>query len=611
MNSDALNLELLKRSLRLFTKTARIKIFAVLLIQIFLSFVDLIGIAIVGLLGALTVTGIQSTQPPAGGRIESVLNILGLSDQTFQKQIAILGGLAAFLLVSRTIVSIFFTRRSLHFLSYQAAKISSDLLNKILNLSLLDLRKKSSQEILYLLTVGVNTITVGIIGTSMSIISDLFLTSLMLIGLVYVSPGMALGTLVIFAGIGMILYKLLHKRARSLGERNARLSVERNEKVLEVIRTYRESVVKGRRGYYAAHVSNIRHSLASTEAELSFMPNISKYVLEISTVMAGLLVCAFEFYYNDASRAIATLAVFLAAGSRIAPAVLRLQQGALYIRGGVGSGLPTLELIESLSDVPIQPKPSEFVDFEHNGFSPEVLIKDLTLTYPDKTEPAVNHVSLHIHPGELVAIVGPSGAGKTSLVDLLLGIIVPTSGGVNISNCSASEAIEKWPGGIAYVPQDVSIHSGSIKDNVCLGYDSKVFPSEKVWDALKFAQLEIFVSSLPDQLETQVGEFGAQLSGGQRQRLGIARAMVTKPKLLILDEATSALDGQTESALTEALQLLHGQVTTIVIAHRLSTIKSADRVIYMEAGRIIAQGTFDSVRQSVPNFDTQAQLMGL
>lgn len=611
MNSDALNLDLLKRSLRLFSKKARIKIFAVLLIQITLSFIDLVGIGVVGLLGALTVTGIQSSQPPPGGRMEAVLNLLGLSDHTFQQQIAILGSMAAILLISRTVVSIFFTRRSLHFLSHQAAKISSDMLNRILNLSLLDLRKYSSQEILYLLTVGVNTITVGIIGTSMSIVADLFLTSVMLIGLVYVSPGMALGTLVIFAGIGLLLYKLLHNRARRLGEQNAKLSVERNEKVLEVIRTYRESVVKGRRGFYADHISNIRHTLASTEAELSFMPNISKYVLEISTVLAGLLVCAFEFYFNDASRAIATLAVFLAAGSRIAPAVLRLQQGALYIRGGVGSGLPTLELIESLRDVEIRPKPSDLIDFEHAGFTPEVIIEDLSLTYPDKVDPAVKQVSLNIRPGELVALVGPSGAGKTSLVDLLLGIIVPSSGGVKISNCLISEAIEKWPGAIAYVPQDVTIHSGTVKDNVCLGYSSKTFPSDKVWDALRFAQLDGFISSLPKELETEVGEFGAQLSGGQRQRLGIARAMVTKPKLLILDEATSALDGQTESALTEALQLLHGEVTTIVIAHRLSTIKSADHVIYMESGKIIAQGTFDSVRHSVPNFDTQAQLMGL
>ena len=202
MKSDSLNIDLLKRSIRLFNRPAQLRILAVLVIQICLAFIDLVGVAIVGLLGALSVTGIQSTEPAQGGRIATVLEALGLGSRTFQEQIAILGALAAFLLVSRTLVSIFFTRRALRFLSFQAAKISSDLFRKILDLSLLELRQNSSQELLYFLTVGVNTITVGIIGTGMSIVADLFLTSLMITGLFLVSPGMALGTLFAFSGIG-------------------------------------------------------------------------------------------------------------------------------------------------------------------------------------------------------------------------------------------------------------------------------------------------------------------------------------------------------------------------------------------------------------------------
>jgi ABC-type multidrug transport system fused ATPase/permease subunit len=341
------------------------------------------------------------------------------------------------------------------------------------------------------------------------------------------------------------------------------------------------------------------------------MPNISKYVLEITTVIGGLMICSLEFYFSDASHAIATLAIFIAAGSRIAPAVLRLQQGALFVRGGVGSALPTLNLIEELRDMPIEEKSDNPIDYIHKDFSPTISINELTLVYPEKQEASVNGINLNIEPGKLVAIVGPSGAGKTSLADLLLGIIQPTSGEVLISNVPAKDAITKWPGSVAYVPQDVSIQSGTIKENVCLGYDAVTIDPDRVWDALKFAQLDEFVFNLPAQLDSEVGEFGAKLSGGQRQRLGIARAMLTRPKLLILDEATSALDGQTESALTEALQLLHGDVTVLVIAHRLSTIRSADHVLYMEKGKVIASGTFEEVRSNVVNFDEQAKLMGL
>jgi ABC-type multidrug transport system fused ATPase/permease subunit len=445
----------------------------------------------------------------------------------------------------------------------------------------------------------------------MSIAADLFLMCLMIVGLVVVSPGMAVGTFVVFSGIGYLLYRLLHKRARWLGQENATLSMERNEKVIEVIRTYRESVVKGRRDYYSEYVRNIRFSLASTEAELAFMPNISKYVLEIATVTGGLFICALEFYFNDASQAIATLAVFLAAGSRIAPAVLRLQQGALFVRGGVGSALPTLELIESLEKLPTRVQTEDELDYTHKNFSPMVEIDLLTLVYPGKEVPAVKDVNLRILPGQQIAIVGPSGAGKTSLVDLLLGIITPTSGRVLISDVIASEAILRWPGAVAYVPQDVTILSGSIKENVCLGYSPNLIDTERVWEAIRFAQLEEFVSALPAQLETQVGEFGAQLSGGQRQRLGIARALVSKPKLLILDEATSSLDGKSEADISDSINEFRGEVTTLIIAHRLSTIRTADQVIYMNKGRIEFVGTFDEVRKNVPEFDNQAKLMGL
>jgi ABC-type multidrug transport system fused ATPase/permease subunit len=236
-------------------------------------------------------------------------------------------------------------------------------------------------------------------------------------------------------------------------------------------------------------------------------------------------------------------------------------------------------------------------------------VADASAGYEDAL--VLRNVDFHVHEDQFTGIVGPSGAGKTSLVDLLLGIITPTSGRVLISDVTASEAILRWPGAVAYVPQDVTILSGSIIENVCLGYSPSAINTERVWEALRFAQLEEFVSALPAQLETQVGEFGAQLSGGQRQRLGIARAMITKPSLLVLDEATSALDGETEANISDAIQKFADGVTVIMIAHRLSTVLAADRVIYMDKGRVVAQGTFEEVRKSVPDFDRQANLMGL
>ena len=273
--------------------------------------------------------------------------------------------------------------------------------------------------------------------------------------------------------------------------------------------------------------------------------------------------------------------------------------------------MPALELIHSLSGISQIESVDDSIDIDHNGFISNIKINSITLRYENKDTIALNDVNLEIKPGKSVAIVGPSGAGKTSLVDVILGVLLPDSGSVLISGKKSLDAIATWPGAISYVPQDIKISNGSIRENVALVFPHEEITNDLVWQALDSAQLKNFVHGLPKQLDTQVGENGTKLSGGQRQRLGIARAMFTKPMLLVLDEATSSLDGQTESDISEAISNLKGTVTVIVIAHRLSTIRNSDQVIYMNGGKIIYQGTFDEVRKAVPDFDRQAELIGL
>ena len=181
-----------------------------------------------------------------------------------------------------------------------------------------------------------------------------------------------------------------------------------------------------------------------------------------------------------------------------------------------------------------------------------------------------------------------------------------------IKKCkSSNEIIENFPGLLAYVPQDVYIINGTLRENICLGYDKKEIPSEFIYDVLKKAQLSDFVESLPQKLDTYIGDNGSSLSGGQKQRLGIARALITEPRILVMDESTSSLDGETESNLTNAIISLRGQTTLILIAHRLSTVRNADKIIYIEGGKILASGSFNEVREKVPDFDKQSKLMGL
>ena len=551
----------------------------------------------------------QSRQP--GNRVDAALKILHLHNSEFQVQVAVLACLATFFLVCRTIFSALFMRRILFFLSRRGAHLSASLVSRLLSRSLIDLQKMTNQETLFSVTTGVTTVTNGVLGVAVALVSDGSLLLVMSVGLFIVDPLMALSTFLVFLCIGFLMYRLLHQRANTLGRKSADLSVKSNEKVFEVLNSYRESVVRNRRNFYAREIGKLRLEMANTDAELSFMPNISKYVIETTVVLGALIISGVQFGLRDAAHAVATLAVFLAAGSRIAPAVLRLQQGALAIRSNLGSARLTLELIDSLGESKPSEEVSDNLELVHSGFVGSIEISNVSFKYPLATETALNGIDLRIKEGSTVALVGPSGAGKTSIVDVLLGVLSPDSGKVLISGLEPSATVSRWPGAISYVPQDVIVTNGSIRENVSLGFPVSVATDELVMEALKLAQADDFVSALPMGMDTSVGDRGTKLSGGQRQRIGIARALFTRPKLLVLDEATSSLDGQTESDISQAIQGLKGSVTVVMIAHRLATVLNADQVIYMDKGRIIAQGTFEEVRRAVPDFDAQAKLMGL
>ena len=249
---------------------------------------------------------------------------------------------------------------------------------------------------------------------------------------------------------------------------------------------------------------------------------------------------------------------------------------------------------------------STFEDFDAS-----VSVDGVTLRFSGSELPALANVSVHAGPGSSLALVGPTGAGKSTLADVILGVLKPDAGRVTIGGLTPIEAVTRWPGAIAYVPQEVAMVNGSIRENVALGLPVEIIDDSRVWEALNRAHLGEFLEQNREGLDTLIGEGGMKLSGGQRQRLGVARALYTRPKLLVLDEATSALDAETEDAIVKTFQSLEGEVTTITIAHRLATIRDSDQIAYLETGHVITCGTFDEVRRSVSNFDRQAQLLGL
>lgn len=597
------------KAIQILPRSDHPRIVAITLFQIGLGFLDLLGVAAMGVLGALAVTGVQSQQP--GNRVSEVLEILGISGLSFQNQVAFLGLLAASILVFRTILSVVITKKILSFLSRRSALITSSLVARLLSQSIIKVQEKTVQETTYALTAGVTSITLGVLGSAVTVVADSSLLLIMLIGLFIVDPLIAFTTILFFGFLGLALYKIMNVRAHRLGYLNSELAVACNEKIVEVLESYRESVVRNRRDYYSRQIGAIRLRHSDVLAEMQFMPNVSKYVIESGMVVGAVFIAGAQFAMQDARHAVAALSVFLAAGTRIAPAIMRLQQSLIQIRNSMGSAMPTLEVINSLANINQIENTSDMLITNHVGFTAEIKSKAVTFTYPNKEKHALKNISFQVSAGQSIAIVGPSGAGKTTLVDVILGVLQPDNGSVLISGKIPLETIAEWPGAISYVPQDVRISNTSFRNNVALGYPTEVAVDDLVWQALEVAQLADFVRGLPQGIDTQVGERGTKISGGQRQRLGIARAVFTKPKLLVLDEATSSLDGQTEADISDSINKLKGSVTVLIVAHRLSTVRNCDQVIYMDKGEILFQGSFSQVRSAVPDFDRQAELMGL
>jgi len=599
----------IKKVLLLLDRKDRFRLFLVLIVNTMLAFLDLVGVALIGVASAILIRGLQAQQ--AGDQVSRFLELLNLDGLPQQTLLILLGGTAVFFFILKTILSVYFLRRVLRYMSIRNAQISSSLVSKMLNQPVEKISSKSIQYQIYNVTRGVERLVGDVVTSLVVIASDLVLLLVILTGLMLVDPITSVGTFFVFTGIAFLLYFLLHKRVALLNSKFAYQSIYFNQKVSEGINSFRDLFIKGGREFYVNEISKSKMQIAGYDAEIKFIPNISKYTIEISVILGIALIAGIQFYLFDSNRAIAVISVFLAASTRIAPAVIRLQQNIIQVKSGLAGAQPTFDLIEELKGVKELERVETLISTSHTDFSPRVKLSNLKFAYSEAVDEAIKDVSLEVSEGKFIAFVGPSGGGKSTLIDLILGLLPPSSGSISISGLTPVDAIKKWPGSIGYVPQDVFIENSTVKENICLGFNLDSVSDDLVWQALQLADLSDFVKGLEGQLSYRISDAGKNLSGGQRQRLGIARALLTKPRIVIFDEATSALDAETENRVAESILKLTGECTIIFIAHRLSVVRSADMIYYIDKGKIVNQGRFDELRAVNADFDNQANFMGI
>lgn len=597
----------ISQALDLLTKKDRYKLAVVCTVQVGLSFLDLLGIALMGLLGTLGVTGVQSRTP--GSRISQILETFHLDNLSFQTQAGVIGAAAAAVLILKTFLSILTTKKMLHFLSGRGAQLSVKLTEGLTTGGITLIRRFTNQEILYALNGGVNAILVGIIGSGLSLIADLVLLILIGTALFVADIVLAISTFTLFGLIALSLYIFLRVKAKQLGEENAELSVQGNESVIDLLDCFREIQLRNFQSRYLSKLELVKKKQASTVAEIAFLPSISKFIIETAVVVGGLIIGALQFLTQDASHALASISIFVAASTRITPALLRLQQSAVTFRTSEGLARKTFTLINRIDEASIQDERLSGNSIQTNSLGLE--IKSLNFSYPNASGSVLKEISFNVPTGSRCGIIGVSGAGKSTLADLIIGAIKPSSGTVLVNGLPPSDSSKFRAGEIAFVPQEVKIIKGTIRENILLGFTDNEVSTEALSHVLHQSSLSTLIDQLPLGLETEIGDGVLNLSGGQKQRIGFARALISSPKLLVLDETTSALDANTEAEITTSLGELPSEITVVVIAHRLSTVRNFDLIVHLSEGRIDGIGSFAEVRSQSRIVETQAKLMGL
>ena len=606
------------RALGMLTRRDRRLLGLVIVLQASLALFDLAAVGLIGLVGLIAAGADSGDLPPLA---ESFLTQFGLENSDPYLVAVALGGVAAILLIVKSALSMLVLRRIFIFLANRQAMISSRLGSRMLSRPLLDVQSRSSQRASIALTGGVSALTLGVLGQGAVLVSEISLLAILAIGLLVIDPGVTVVVVLFFGLFAWGLYRLLGGWGARLGKQAQELNIESIQSMQQGLKSYRELMVTGRRALFLDEFADLRWAFARNQAGMQFMNQIPKYAMEIALVLGGVLLAATQFLTRDVAAAVAIIAVFLTATARIVPSLIRLQAALLGIRTQSGAALPTFELdAETPADTyeessvmtrEMRQQVVEGLNSGFPGFSGTIECRNVRVTYPGAEEPALVDFSATVPAATSLALVGSTGAGKSTAADVILGALVPDQGSVSVAGVDPRDASLRWPGAMAYVPQEVSMINGTVRQNVALGLPHGLIDDDLVWSALERAHLADFLRGSREGLDTVVGEHGVKLSGGQRQRLGIARALLTRPRLVVLDEATSALDAETEEAITLALRELSSEVTLVVIAHRLATVRDCDQVAYLEKGRMLALGTFDEVRGQAPGLDKQAALLGL
>ena len=431
------------------------------------------------------------------------------------------------------------------------------------------------------------------------------LLSLLLVFLV-VNPLATLAITIFMGGVLYILNGLISSKLRRIGLEQIGGSQVTLETARDLHGIRREAHTAGVVDQWLARFSEGRSTVAKAQALIYTLNSLPRFVIETSLILGIFIFIGGVVVFSDIPSQSVTIGVFLAGGLRIMASVIPFQGAITGMRAGEATGQLAFAALTGLHEKTENSIQNKSLNVPPTG---RLVFRNVHFSYVKGSGSTLTDVSFEIEPNTRVAIVGPSGAGKSTIFELAMGFVVPDNGEVSIGKESSKSVLLNFPGYFSVVPQRPHLITGSVLENVSMLPANKT-DSKRVKEVLRKVGLKN-LTSLENWQGQQFRPDSGNFSGGEMQRLSLARALYRNPKMLFLDEATSALDAKTELEITELLDALKSEVTVVTIAHRLSTVKSADNILYVDSGKVVAQGTFRELRTQVPDFNYAVKLMNL
>lgn len=552
---------------------------------------------------AIAILTVSLTQVIAGSTV--TIPVIGAMPQSWLlPMLAVAAGLMILKAALNIVLQWFATRR---FAEYEQ-EIGGQLFRAYIRAPWTERLKRSSPEIVRMVDVGIaNTIT-GVLTPVATIPTHIVTFGSILLVILVAQPTTALVTVIYFGLIALVMQVWITRKSYEAGSVNRRSGARMVSLITEMITALKEITLRDKADEVGETVFRYRREAAVSRSNIRFLGAVPKFIVDIALIGGVFLVGGISYLSGGMQSALVAVAVFAIGGFRMVPAITGLQAQMNQI----SAALPHADaVVRDILSARTYLDHAEQVGTDPIDWDPKLLeLTDVTFTYPGAEGPALSGATVSLPMGSTLGIVGASGAGKSTIVDLVLGLLTPSGGSITLDGRDVTAILAAWRRKVGYVPQDVAIFDGTVSQNVALTWSDDI-DLEKVRSALERAQLLETVLARPAGLDERVGERGLAFSGGQRQRLGIARALYAEPLVLVLDEATSALDTATEAAVSKAIRGLEGELTVISVAHRLSTIRSYDQIAFMQDGRIDSLGTFDEVVRKSKDFAMQASLAGL